>query len=356
MAETSGTVGLVPGALEGDEPGSTAILAGLLADRGIVARAIVVPDPPFGGRWGRAWTARRFALREAERPGLLHALGIASAETALELSDRWGVPYVVTVEEFLPPGASLRLGRALCRGVIAPGPALAEDLIRSLGLPARAVATIPPGIARSPEDSPARSRLTVPVIGADCGPGPGSGLATFLQAARAIRDSGIDAEFVLAVRGGGAGPRRLAEGLGLADRMTFAEGPDASRIVWGVLDVFCHPSRIPASGRSVGRAMAQGVPTIASDVPGLRDWFTTGEEGRLVPPGDPEALALAIRELLADPDAALGLGARGRGRIDRDFSPRAEAAALAELYRNALASDCPAVRPRLRPDPARRLS
>jgi glycosyltransferase involved in cell wall biosynthesis len=49
-------------------------------------------------------------------------------------------------------------------------------------------------------------------------------------------------------------------------------------------------------------AMAQGVPSIAGDIGGPRDTIEDGEDGLLVPPGDPLALADAIEKLILAPD------------------------------------------------------
>jgi starch synthase len=54
--------------------------------------------------------------------------------------------------------------------------------------------------------------------------------------------------------------------------------------------------------------------------------------GLLVPPGDPEALAAALNELLRDPDRAQAMGQAGRKRAVAEFGWPAIAAQTADLY------------------------
>ena len=59
-------------------------------------------------------------------------------------------------------------------------------------------------------------------------------------------------------------------------------------------------------------AMAAGVAVLSTEVGGVADLVTHGETGWLVPPGDPSAMAGAIRRLLAEPDLRARLAAAGR--------------------------------------------
>ncbi len=67
---------------------------------------------------------------------------------------------------------------------------------------------------------------------------------------------------------------------------------------------------------SVSVAHALGVPVVASDVPGVRDYVCNGSDARVVPPSDPRALATAIRWLWEDDDVRSKLRSEGL-EVDR---------------------------------------
>ena len=79
-------------------------------------------------------------------------------------------------------------------------------------------------------------------------------------------------------------------------------------------------------------AAASGRPIVTTDVPGCRDIVADGENGILVPPRDPEALAAAIARLLADPDLAAQMGTAGRQMAEDRFSGDAVHAATGAAY------------------------
>jgi starch synthase len=79
-------------------------------------------------------------------------------------------------------------------------------------------------------------------------------------------------------------------------------------------------------------AWAAGLPVIATRVGGLPDMVAHGEDGWLVPPADPAALAVAlVRAWQPEADLA-ALGARGRDKVLRDYSPPIVLDRLARLY------------------------
>ncbi|MPY80458.1 MAG: glycosyltransferase [Actinophytocola sp.] len=84
-------------------------------------------------------------------------------------------------------------------------------------------------------------------------------------------------------------------------------------------------------------AMASGVPVIAAAVGGLTDTVVDGVTGTLVPPQDPNALAEAARELLADEALRHSCGAAGRRRVASRYSWNRIAADTQRIYHRVLA-------------------
>jgi glycosyltransferase involved in cell wall biosynthesis len=96
-----------------------------------------------------------------------------------------------------------------------------------------------------------------------------------------------------------------------------AQVPDCLRMA----DLSIQPSHFEAFGTAAIEAMAAGLPVVASDVGGLKDFVEPGVNGIRVPPRDPEALARAVAGLLGDDAlrAALARGARQTAlRFDTD--------------------------------------
>ena len=68
------------------------------------------------------------------------------------------------------------------------------------------------------------------------------------------------------------------------------------------------------------QALACGAPLITADTPAARELLVDGDSALLVPPGDPAALADAVRRLRVDPDLAHRLAAGGRSTYERHAS------------------------------------
>ena len=87
--------------------------------------------------------------------------------------------------------------------------------------------------------------------------------------------------------------------------------------------VFVLPSYREGMPMAVLEAMATGRAVVAGDVAGCRDAVTDNENGFLVPPGAPAALAVAMEQFLEDPALAVRMGRASRERAERQFDSRA---------------------------------
>ena len=131
----------------------------------------------------------------------------------------------------------------------------------------------------------------------------------------------------LVVAGGGElleGFRSQATASGLGERVHFL-GPVPHAELPGVLrgaDLLLLTTEPPESfGIVLIEAMACGLPVIATEYPGVRAVVDEGETGLLVPPGDPEAVAAAIDELIeTGAPGRARMGAAGKEKCERLWS------------------------------------
>jgi glycosyltransferase involved in cell wall biosynthesis len=131
----------------------------------------------------------------------------------------------------------------------------------------------------------------------------------------------------------GDGPERarlaaLATRRGLQDRIVFAGERHDARDWIAAMDLFVHPTYFEGLPVAVLEAMAGSRPVVASDVDGLRELIVPGVHGWLVPPGDVEALADAIRAALGDRERAARVARAGAERVKSEFT----AARVTESY------------------------
>jgi rhamnosyl/mannosyltransferase len=238
---------------------------------------------------------------------------------------------------FWAPGLRRVLAGAACVLATSPNYARSSPFLREVGDRLRIV---PLGIDTRPfatvDRQGARSQY---------GPGP---MLVFLGRLRYYKglDVLIDAlvhlpDVRLLVAGEGpmetAWRQRAAE-RGVGARVTWlGHVPDGA--VPGVLaagDAYALPAsaRSEAFGIAVLEAMAAGLPVISTELDTGTSWVNQdGVTGRVVPPGDPLALAAAIRAILADESARQRMGEAARERVAQHFTAARMIAAVEEVYR-----------------------
>ena len=122
----------------------------------------------------------------------------------------------------------------------------------------------------------------------------------------------------------GTGPeddplREQAKTLGISGRVHFQGFSRELPELLEDFDVAVQPSIEEGLPHSVIEFMAKEKPVVASRLAGIAEAVVDGETGLLVPPGDATALAEALRQLLADRERRLSMGASGRQRAVREF-------------------------------------
>jgi glycosyltransferase involved in cell wall biosynthesis len=189
---------------------------------------------------------------------------------------------------------------------------------------------------------------------------PAKGHDDLLRALRLLVDRGLDARLVVLGEDeqGGAGHRRdleaLVGALGLADRVRLpgAVGEDRVRAELGAAHVFALASHAEPLGVAVMEALAMALPVVVCEGGGVGELVTDGRTGLLVPPRDPEALAVAVARVAADPALATALGAAGRRHVVAGYASARGARTLLELVVPGTAPPSGAARARAATAPA----
>jgi glycosyltransferase involved in cell wall biosynthesis len=204
--------------------------------------------------------------------------------------------------------------------VIAVSPSTRDELVRG-GLRTRDVRVIPNGVDRRRyrpgAGPPASSPPTVLVLGR---------VEPYKRTERVVDAVAALAGVRLIIAGTGTGiaaVRARVAKKGVGDRVELRGFVDEDEKVRLLQEshVLATASEKEGWGLTVLEAGACGTPSVATDVPGLRDAVRDGETGLLVSPEDPAAFAAALRRVLGDPTLRARLGAAARewaARFDWD--------------------------------------
>lgn len=180
----------------------------------------------------------------------------------------------------------------------------------------------------------------VPVLGVVGRLRPEKGHAVALEAFSILRDQGVTFRAVFI--GEGAERSRIEEVIaenGLGDVVQVPGATQAIATVLAMVDVLVVPSLSESFGIAAIEGLAAGLPVVASNVGGLLDIIQPEENGLLVPPSDPGALAEAIGRLLDEPETAAALGRRGLKDFERRFTSAAMARGYLEVYQKVIAGN-----------------
>jgi glycosyltransferase involved in cell wall biosynthesis len=334
-------------------------LAELLRGEGAAVELVQV-NAPYRPAWAERLKGVRafFRLvpyllrlwRGAGRADLMHVMANSGwswhlfAAPAVWIGWLRGVPVVVNyrggeAEPFLTrSAASVRATLRRAASLVLPSGFLLEVFAR-YGMPGRIVANIVDLERFRPREVPRRS-VDGPLLIAARNLEAIYGNDTVLRAFALLSESWPGARLSIA----GSGPEAaalaaLAQELGVADRVRFTGRLDRDQMaaLYRDADLMLNASRVDNMPNALLEALASGLAVVTSDVGGIPFIVRQRQTAMLVPPDDPQAMAKAAHEVLADASLHAALVAAGRDEVQRYrwSSVRAE---LLAAYVDAIAA------------------
>jgi glycosyltransferase involved in cell wall biosynthesis len=285
----------------------------------------------------RAWTGRR-VLVQAQTSGVL------SANNVDGILRRWGLS---------SHGAAARVVKWPARTLYRRADAFAcisreiEREALACGVPRERVHYLPNAIDMTMFHPPSgeerdelRQRFHVPPGAVAClflgRLSREKGLMDLLEAWRLLRP----ANAVLLIAGPdmddhpwnvGPAARAFVSEHGLQASTSFLGSMADVAPVMRAADLLIQPSHFEALGLSAIEALACGAPVVACAVGGLLDFVVDGQNGKLCPPQDPQALAAVLDPLIKDEALRLRLAARARASVAADYDEQVVFAHLADV-------------------------
>ncbi|HEY2033444.1 MAG TPA: glycosyltransferase family 4 protein [Rhizomicrobium sp.] len=313
----------------------------------------------------RIMLSNAFALRDLIRKRnvkLIHARSRAPGWSALTAAGMAGIPFVTTYHGIYNARNPLKrfYNSVMVRAdaVIANSQWTADHILREYRKGPKRLVVIPRGIdpvtfdpASIPPDNIAQMRKTWGVANNDF---------AVLLPGRLTRWKGqgvlVDAMAVLKSRGALGNVRAILAGdaqgrdgyekelhakieqAGLSDHALIVGHVSDMPTAYAASDVVVSASTDPeAFGRVAAEASAMAKPVIAADHGGARETVLTNVSGFLVPPGDAEAMAVALEKIIATPPhGRINMGMAGRAHIIRNYSRERMCSETIELYRSLI--------------------
>ncbi|MGJ5205650.1 glycosyltransferase family 4 protein [Bradyrhizobium sp. HKCCYLR20261] len=129
--------------------------------------------------------------------------------------------------------------------------------------------------------------------------------------------------------------RKQIAAAGLEQRIVITGELDIAEVQrwYQRLTIYAFTSRNEGFGLTLIEAMAAGAALVAARAGAAEIVVEDGVTGRLVAPGDVDALVTALEPLMREPAAAQAMGEKGRARVVDKFSLEAEAEKIAAVYR-----------------------
>lgn len=335
-----------------------AVYRAALASLAAVIEFDISPDGQPGAVGALEASRRLFPLIAGARPDAVLVSSGGFPPTPLTVgfllaARRAGAPRTVLAAHNEPNlGSGLRAGwrrlrgwaaARLCDAIVSVSADCAGKISSACGRPVSAILNGSSTYGSAEDSSALRAELGVPpgayIVGTIANLEARKGLRVLIEAFAQL--SRPDARLVII--GAEADPAEaaalkiLAAAPALAGRVLLTgRRPNARRFA-GVFDVCVVPSlRQESFGLFALDAMLAGRPAVVSRVGGLPEVVEDGVTGIILPPGDPAALAAALKRLMADPSLARRLGDAGRRRAAALFSAERMAAEYRKILLGAV--------------------
>jgi D-inositol-3-phosphate glycosyltransferase len=315
-----------------------------------------------------------FIEREGNPYKVIHANFFMSALVAADIKKICGIPFVVTFhalgcirkifqggdDKF--PAERIDIEKRIveeCDHIIAECPQDKQDLVKHYQAPENKITVIPCGFNPQefyPIDKlVARMVLNVPVtehiilqLGRMV---PRKGVDNVIRAVARVKKTSLPIRLIIV--GGEADEadlihdhemarlQSIAKEEGVLEAITFAgrKNRDILKYYYAAADVFVTTPWYEPFGITPLEAMACGTPVIGSDVGGIKYSIDDGKTGYLVPPKDPDSLAVRIYELLHDPVLLQKMKENAIKRVNFHFTWGKVAQQMANLYDRVLEKD-----------------
>ncbi len=314
----------------------------IAADTGATVLALpeLPPDESFAP--GRLWKQIPAIIRVIRqyKIDVVHTHASFAGRLAARLAGGACVIYTRHRLEAEGAGAPSRLRSMVnnytCDRVVAVSQAVRADLVRQ-GVENRKIVLIYNGIDlgrfQPPPTGGNPAEETKEVIGLVGRLEPEKGHRCFLEAARMLLQQHDACRFWIV----GAGSleqdlRDHAWKLGIASRVEFLGLRDDIPALLAQMSVVTLPSLSEALPLSLVEAMSMGKPCVASNVGGIKEILVDRENGLLVEPDNPRALAARIAWLLEHPDEARRMGEAAARTAAERFDARVMTEQLTRLY------------------------
>jgi len=292
---------------------------------------------------------RLFRLLRKEKPDIIHTHGYFASVIGRLAAKKAGIPTIIThvhstYWEYKKRHILIERYLSRCtHKIICCSEAVRNFVTDHEKIKEEKTAVIYNGVDEerfSPVQDPpsARARLGIdrgsPVVGTVSSLTPHKGQECLIQAAAKIRETHPSAKFLIV----GDGPLRRsleeqAQRLSLQSSLIFTGARRDIPELLSLIDIFALPSSSREGlGIAIIEAMAMEKPTVASNIGGIPEAVLDGETGLLVRPGDSEALAKAIIELIDDPGRAKAMGKKGRDRFAQKFTGKRMLSSIEDLY------------------------